>query len=78
MVVGLREMSQGVFHFWEEHISKDGAEWILALNGLLLVPLIFAGFFYPMAVLGIIGGAALLTLGAIGLWRTFHARHPQG
>jgi hypothetical protein len=77
-VLGLREMLQGLFHFWDGRISTDGAWWILALNGALFIPLFFAVFFYPMAVLAIVGGAVLLTLGAIGLGRAFHARHPHG
>lgn len=76
-VLTLREMLHGLFVFWDEHISKDGAWWILALDSVLFIPLIFAAFFFPMAVLGIVGGAVGLTLGAIGLRRAFHARHPH-
>jgi hypothetical protein len=76
-VLTLREMLQGLFHYWDEHISKDGAWWILALDSVLLIPLIFAVFFYPMAVVAIVAGAALLTVGAMGLRRMFHARHPH-
>jgi hypothetical protein len=77
-VLRLRELLHGLFHFWDEHISKDGAWWILALDSVLLIPLIFAAFFYPMAVVAIIGGAAILTGGAIALRRFVHARlhHP--
>lgn len=77
-VLGLGEMLHGLFQFWDEHISKDGAWWILALDSVLLIPLMFAVFFYPMAVVAIVAGAAALTLGAIGLRRVFHARHPHG
>lgn len=69
MLVGLRGMVQGIFHFWDEHISADGAWWILALDSVLLIPLIFAVFFYPMAVLILVGAAAVLTLGVIALRR---------
>jgi len=73
-VLGLREMLQGLFHFWDEHISKDGAWWILVLDSVLLIPLIFAAFFYPMAVLAIVGGAAALTLGFMALRRLVRHR----
>jgi len=74
-VLSLREMLHGLFHFWDEHISKDGAWWILALDSVLFIPLIFAVFFFPMAVLAIVGGVAVLTLGFIALKRLVHVRH---
>ncbi len=76
-ILGLREMLHGVFQFWDEHISKDGAWWILALDSMLLIPLIFAVFFYPKAVVAILAGAAALTLGFMALHRLVHPRHPQ-
>ena len=77
-VLSLREMLHGLFHFWDEHISKDGAWWILALDSVLFIPLIFAVFFFPMAVVGILAGAAALTLGVMVLRRLVHRRHPHG
>ncbi|MBI3049578.1 MAG: hypothetical protein HYY76_14835 [Acidobacteria bacterium] len=77
MLVGIRDVYQGLFHFWDEHISADGAWWILALDGVLLIPLIFAVFFYPMVVLIGVGAAVMLTLGAVALRRAIHIRHPH-
>jgi hypothetical protein len=78
MVVGLGEMFGAVGHFWEEHISHDGAWWILAMDGVLLIPLIFAAFFYPMPALMVAGGIVLLTGIIVGLGRLVHARqHPH-
>jgi hypothetical protein len=74
-VLGLGEMLRGLFHFWDEHISKDGAWWILALDSMLLIPLIFAVFFFPMAVIVIVGSVAALTLGFMALRRLVHVRH---
>jgi hypothetical protein len=71
-------MLQGLFHFWDEHISKDGAWWILALDAVLLIPLIFAIFFYPMVVLIGVGTALALTAAAVALRRAIHVRHPHG
>jgi hypothetical protein len=78
-VLGLGKMLHGLFHFWDEHISKDGAWWILALDSMLLIPLIFAVFFYPTAVLAIVAGAAALTVGFMTLRRLVHVRnrHPH-
>jgi hypothetical protein len=73
-VLGLREMLHALFHFWDEHISKDGAWWILVLDSVLLIPLIFAAFFYPVAVVAIVGGAAALTVVFMGLRRLVHVR----
>ena len=75
MVVSLREMFRGMFHYWDEHISADGAWWILALDAVLLIPLMFAVFFYPRGVLIAVGLALLLTLGALGLRRAVYSRH---
>lgn len=75
MVVSLREMFRAVFHYWDEHISGDGAWWILALDAVLLIPLMFAVFFYPVAVLIGVGAVLVLTAAAIGLRRAVYARH---
>jgi len=68
-ILGLGEMLRALFHFWDEHISKDGAWWILALDIMLVIPLIFAIFFFPLTVLAILGGAAVLTGGVMALRR---------
>jgi hypothetical protein len=68
-VLSLREMLHGLFQFWDEHVSKDGAWSILALDAVLCIPLIFAVFFYPMIVVGIVAGAAVLTAGVVALRR---------
>lgn len=75
MIVTLGEMCSGAFRFWDEHISADGAWSILALDSMLLIPLIFAMFFFPRVVLIGVGAAALLTVAAIGLRRVVHPRH---
>lgn len=58
-------MLREILHSADDLISSDGAWWILGLNGILLIPLIFAVFFYPVEVLGSVGavlGLAVLAL----------------
>ena len=76
-VIGFREMLNGIFRFWDGHISADGALWILALDAILLIPLIFTVFFYPAAVLIGLAVAAALTLAALALRRFVHVRPPH-
>ena len=75
MIVTIREMLGAVFKFWDDHISRDGAWWILMLDSVFFVPLIFAVFFWPLTVFIAIVVAAVLTFGAIGLRRVVHPRH---
>jgi hypothetical protein len=64
--------------YWSEMVSYDGGMSLLLMDGLLLVPLIMAAFFYPIQVL--IGvGAVLLVLfvmfEGVVLWRKHHHTH---
>jgi len=64
--------------YWSEMVSYDGGMSLLLMDGLLLVPLIMAAFFYPIQVL--IGvGVALLVLfvmfECVVLWRKHHHTH---
>jgi hypothetical protein len=58
-------------------VSYDGGMSLLMIDGLLLIPLIFAAFFYPLQVLAGVGAVLVLTIAAyecVALWRK---RHPQ-
>ena len=77
MILGLHHMTEALGHHWQERISADGGLWILALDGILLIPVIFAVFFYPMAVA--IGVGVMRVLRAVGweirhIARTYHAQ----
>lgn len=79
MILGLHEMFHGVARYWNDHMSSEGSWWILGLDALLLVPLIFAVFFYPMVVLIGVGAAAILTVGFMWLTHVADAhRHHVG
>ena len=56
--------------------NSEGAWWILALDGILLIPLMFAIFFFPVAVLGGAGAVAVLTVMAVARMRAAHV-HPH-
>jgi hypothetical protein len=71
-------MTDAVKHYWNDHLFDDGTWSILALDALLLVPVIFFVFFYPWAVLGTVGTLALM----VGIYyvllraiRRHHLRH---
>lgn len=64
--------------YWNEFISSDGGFALVLMNGLLLVPLIMAAFFYPIQVLIVVGVLVVLTVAAYEahvLWRRHH--HPR-
>ena len=62
MIVGLHDMLGSVSRYWESRVSSDGALWIVMMDALFLIPLVFAAFFYPAQVLAWIGGVLLVTL----------------
>lgn len=67
--------------YWGEMVSYDGGMSLLLMDGLLLIPIIFAAFFYPIQVLVGVGAVLVLTAAAyegVVLWRKHHATHvPQ-
>jgi hypothetical protein len=61
MIVGMHDMIGSVSHYVESRVSSDGALWILMMDGLFLIPLVFAAFFYPWQVLGAVIAVALVS-----------------
>ena len=69
-------MIRALLHSVGQSFNSDGAWWILALDGILLIPLVFAMFFFPVAVLIGVGAAVVLTIMAVALMHSMHAhRH---
>jgi hypothetical protein len=63
--------------YWSDLVSYDGGMSLLLMDGLLLVPLIMAAFFYPIQVLIGVGAVLVLTIAAyegVVIWRK---RHPH-
>jgi hypothetical protein len=63
MILGVHNMIDAVAHYSNDHLTSDGALWILGLDAILLIPLIFAVFFYPLAIT--VGVGAVLIMGGI-------------
>lgn len=64
--------------YWSDNVSYDGGMSLLLMDGLLLVPLIMAAFFYPIQVLIGVGAVLVLTIAAyegVALWRKHHPQH---
>ena len=76
MILGVHNMVDALSHYTKEHITADGSLWILGLDGILLIPVIFAVFFYPVAMLIGIGAAMALAVLYLGLLNVVH-KHRQ-
>ena len=64
--------------YWSEMVSYDGGMSLVLMDGLLLVPLIMAAFFYPIEVMvgvGVLLVVALVALEGVVLWRKYHHSH---
>ncbi|HEY7186530.1 MAG TPA: hypothetical protein VH436_08280 [Vicinamibacterales bacterium] len=65
--------------YWDDLVSYDGGMSLLMMDGLLLVPLIMAAFFYPVQVLIAVGVLLVVSVAvyeAVHLWRKHHPHHP--
>ena len=65
-------------NLWAERVSYDGGLSLLWMDGLLLIPLIMAAFFYPVEAL-VAAGALLLTTflvyEGVVVWKRHHLPH---
>jgi hypothetical protein len=63
---------------WSERVSYDGGLSLLWMDGLLLIPLIMAAFFYPVEALLTAGAMLLATFliyEGVVVWRRHHLPH---
>ena len=63
--------------YWDERVSYEGGMALLWMDGLLLIPLIMAAFFYPLEALIAVGAVLLVSLLAYEgyvVWRRRHSR----
>jgi hypothetical protein len=66
--------------FWTERVSYEGGMSLLWMDGLLLIPLIMAAFFYPMEALVAAGALLLLSFliyEGVVVWKRHHVPHPR-
>jgi hypothetical protein len=64
--------------YWGDLVSYDGGMSLLMMDGLLLIPLIFAAFFYPVQVLFLVGALLVLSVAVyegVHIWRKRHPQH---
>jgi hypothetical protein len=75
--VGVHTLVDALSHYKDEVTSSDGGLWIVMMDGLLLIPLAMAAFFYPMAALIGVGVALLFSIGGLAWMRDYRKRHPD-
>ena len=64
-----------LYRYWDERVSYEGGMSLLWMDGLLLIPLIMAAFFYPLQALIAVGALLLVSLAAYEgyvLWKRHH------
>jgi hypothetical protein len=71
-------MFRALLQFVSRFVDYKGDWSILALDGVLLIPLGFALFFFPWVVLLGLGAAAIIGVAAFALERAWHTNHPRG
>jgi len=71
---------RALLHSCDDHVSfnANGAGWILVLDAILLIPVLFAMFFYPLTALAAVAAIAVVTIVPLVVVRAVHARrhHP--
>ena len=63
--------------YWDERVSYDGGMALLWMDGLLLIPLIMAAFFYTVEALIAFGAVLILSLVAYEGYVIWHKRHSR-
>ena len=71
-------LHQALLHSCDSFFNADGAGWILVVDAILLVPVLFAMFFYPIAALAAVAAIAVVTILPLVVMRLIQARrhHP--
>ena len=62
-------------NLWTERVSYEGGLSLLWMDGLLLIPLIMAAFFYPLEALMAAGGllfVSFLIYEGMVVWKRHH------
>ena len=72
MIVGIHNFVDALGRYKDEMFSSDGGLWILAMDGLLLIPLFMAAFFYPVIALEALVAIGVLSVVGMVLVRAYH------
>ena len=75
--VGIHNFVDAIGHYKDEVASSEGGLWIVMMDGLLLIPLAMAAFFYPVAALIGIGVAVVFSVAGLFGVREYNRRHPH-
>ena len=62
--------------YWDDLVSYEGGLSLLWMDGLLLIPIIMAAFFYPIEAAIALGALLLITLTGYEGWVLWRKRHP--
>jgi uncharacterized membrane protein YfcA len=60
--------------YWDELVSYEGGLSLVWMNGLLLIPIIMAAFFYPVEAAIALGALLLVTLAGYEGWALWRKR----
>ena len=71
-------LHHALLHSCDDLVNADGAGWILVLDAILLIPVLFAAFFYPLAAFAGVVAIAVVTIVPLVVMRVVQARrhHP--
>jgi len=75
MIVGLHNFVDAMGRYKDEVLSSEGGLSILMMDGLLLIPVVMAAFFFPLIALELL--LALVAVSVVGmvLMRMYHRGH---
>ena len=62
--------------YWDDRVSYEGGMSLLYMDGLLLIPLAMAAFFYPLEALIGVGAVLLLSVAVYEGYVLWRKRHP--
>lgn len=62
--------------YCDERVSYEGGLALVWMDGLLLIPLVMAAFFYPLEALIAVGAVLFLSLVAYEGYILWRKRHP--
>jgi delta 1-pyrroline-5-carboxylate dehydrogenase len=68
-------MIRALKHYADRFVGGTGDWSILALDGILMIPLVFAAFFFPLAILIGVIAVALVTGGTLAVIRAVQVHH---
>ena len=72
MIVGLHNFVDAIGRYTKEMFSSDGGLSIVMMNGLLLIPVAMAAFFYPIIALELLVATVALSVIGMVLMRAYH------